>query len=220
MSPHAQTSFVNDLVVMAKAYEELPGVREELRTTRDQLDAAVATVQRLELKLIDRASQIDVLNSSIRQLEVSRDDAELRFLEADDRTEKALAFVRTTFGNAGQLLQALEPPKLASAASEAVPEAPQGPFGTSETQSSERTEGAVSVQQDPTASSLDAPSTSELSIAESTDTAKSEGTGNASGPYSNKRYYDHPFYVSLIGWLAGGGTEEDYTWRPNQQMIG
>jgi hypothetical protein len=35
-----------------------------------------------------------------------------------------------------------------------------------------------------------------------------------SGQYSGKRYYEWPYYVSLTGWLAQGGTEDDYNWRP------
>ena len=34
------------------------------------------------------------------------------------------------------------------------------------------------------------------------------------GPYSNHRYYDHPSYLTLTEWLAGGGTEDSYNWRP------
>jgi len=34
------------------------------------------------------------------------------------------------------------------------------------------------------------------------------------GEYFNVRYYDWPKYVNLHDWLAGGGTEADYTWRP------
>ncbi len=36
----------------------------------------------------------------------------------------------------------------------------------------------------------------------------------SSGKYSGKRYHDWAYYVPLQAWLAGGGTEEDYNWRP------
>jgi len=38
------------------------------------------------------------------------------------------------------------------------------------------------------------------------------------GRYASKRYYDHPYYVSLQGWLAEGGTEDDYNWRPASKI--
>src|SRR6266702_2199703 len=34
------------------------------------------------------------------------------------------------------------------------------------------------------------------------------------GKYSGKRYHDWAYYVPLNSWLEGGGTEEDYNWRP------
>jgi septal ring factor EnvC (AmiA/AmiB activator) len=37
------------------------------------------------------------------------------------------------------------------------------------------------------------------------------------GKYHGIKYSDWPYYVSLEGWLAGGGTEEDYHWRPAAQ---
>ena len=36
----------------------------------------------------------------------------------------------------------------------------------------------------------------------------------ATGKYFGKRYHDWNYYVPLSAWLAGGGTEEDYNWRP------
>lgn len=40
-------------------------------------------------------------------------------------------------------------------------------------------------------------------------------TSDPAKPYLGKRYVDHAYYVSLSGWLAGGGTEADYNWRPD-----
>ena len=34
------------------------------------------------------------------------------------------------------------------------------------------------------------------------------------GKYFGKRYHDWNYYVPLASWLEGGGTEEDYNWRP------
>ncbi len=37
---------------------------------------------------------------------------------------------------------------------------------------------------------------------------------SGSKPYEGKRYYDHPVYMTLAAWQDGGGTEDDYNWRP------
>ena len=58
MSPHAANSLVHDLVQMAQAMEQLPQVQAQLDRTQGDLDHAYATIQRLELKLLDRATQI------------------------------------------------------------------------------------------------------------------------------------------------------------------
>lgn len=83
MSPHVG-NFVQDLVEMAKAMDELPKVQEALTNTQGELKSTYDIIQRIELKLIDRNSEIDTLKAKIRELEVSRDDAEFRFLECDD----------------------------------------------------------------------------------------------------------------------------------------
>jgi hypothetical protein len=111
MTGHQINSLVGDLVAMAQAMEKLPLVEAALDEARIELDHKVSTIQRLELKLMDRAGEIDKLNASIRELEVAKDVAETMFLEADDRTARALDFVKTMFGSAGSLIQALEPVK-------------------------------------------------------------------------------------------------------------
>ncbi len=40
------------------------------------------------------------------------------------------------------------------------------------------------------------------------------GSEPAHGKYFGKRYHDWNYYVPLASWLEGGGTEEDYNWRP------
>lgn len=110
MSPNVG-NFVSDLVEMAKATEQLPRVQEELDRANTQVEELAKALQSRELHIIDLKNQIDDLNAKLRAMEVSRDDAEYRFLEADDRTDKALAFVRMVQENAGSLLAALTPPK-------------------------------------------------------------------------------------------------------------
>ena len=88
-------------VEMAKAFEELPKVKAELAEANRAFNHASDTIQRLELKLIDRNTTIDELHAKVREAEVARDDAELRFLEADEKlghVAKALQAAGETVG--------------------------------------------------------------------------------------------------------------------------
>ena len=85
MTGHQINSLVGDLVAMAQAMERLPHVEAELYKANTAIEDYAKQVQRLELKLLDKATEIDKLHSDIRALEVAKDSAETMFLEADDR---------------------------------------------------------------------------------------------------------------------------------------
>ncbi len=109
MSPHAANSLVHDLVEMAKAMETLPLVQAQLAEAEAKNNFQLETIQRLELKLIDRTAEIDVANAATRKAEAERDSAESMFLETDD---KLLAFRRLVSAfstDAASLLRAQEP---------------------------------------------------------------------------------------------------------------
>lgn len=212
MSPNVG-NFVQDLVHMAQATERLPQVEE-------QLDVAIAlnakqaeTIQARELSILDLKAEIETLNTKVRDAEVARDDAELRFLELDEKASKAIRFLAQIQGMAVQAELALEPPK-----PEPTPEpepvtsggegvmgqpvhvgidmgAPEAPQGQSESH--------------PTAYTTESPSISATSIAENTAPVEQAGVDQTK-PYTDKFYYDHPTYLSLTNWLAGGGSEENY----------
>lgn len=110
MSPNVG-NFVHDLVEMAKAMEELPSVKDALEVERNVSKIYADQVQERELRIIELKAEIDKHLETIRGLEVAKDAAETMFLEADDRTARALDFIKATFGNAGALIQALEPAK-------------------------------------------------------------------------------------------------------------
>ena len=71
-------NFVHDLVEMAKATERLPMIEAENERLQTMVEDYAKRIQTLELRLIDRATEIDNLHETIRAAEVSRDDAELR----------------------------------------------------------------------------------------------------------------------------------------------
>lgn len=111
MTGHQINSLVGDLVAMAQAMERLPLVEAELSKAHADIETYANKAMSIALDLEQSKTYAATLEQKVRDTEAARDDAELRFLEAEDRTEKALAFVRTMFGNAGSLIQALEPPK-------------------------------------------------------------------------------------------------------------
>lgn len=182
MSPNNPGNFVNDLVEMAKAFEALPKALADLEDANNKVEDLHDVIQRLELKLVDRNSEIESLNSRIRTLEVDRDHAETMFLEADDRTSRALDFIKATFGNAGSLIQALEPAKAVepmiepttsaafwpSSGSTEVHSPEAEPEGLHTTPSSGQSESPLPVATE--ASSQNAASTTEAPAAPSTST--------------------------------------------------
>lgn len=217
MSPHTANSLMSDLIAMAKAMEDLPKVQEELAKAHDDCDTALRSLQAREEAILRYKAELEEKNSRIAALEVARDDAELRFLEADDRTEKALAFVRMVQGNAESLVRAIEPVKPEPASQpiahpiEASAEV-ASPLSSGEPQieSGSRSEGQS--ESPPISATMEAGNyPSALSSV-----TQSEGASSTSPPlpFANKLYHDHPTYMSLSEWIAGGGNEDSYNWRP------
>lgn len=224
MSPHAANSLVHDLVQMAQAMEQLPQVQLDLSNAHADIDRKADHIQRLELKLIDRANEIDNLNQRIRELEVAKDEAETMFLEAEDRTTRATDFVKNIFGSAGSLIQALEPPKpqpTPEPTVEAKPDPMPEPTGTANIDSQStlgpitneptKDEG-VSVQVDPT--TVHTPDSMSWEPSQVDGDVSTAANTSIDGPYTGLRYYNVPNYISRGTWIHGGGTEADYDWRP------
>jgi hypothetical protein len=111
MSPHAVNNFVSDLVLMAQAMERLPQVEAELAEWQRMAAARTDEIVRLQADIDQGKAYASSLEQKVHDLEVAKDAAETMFLEADDRTARALDFVKTMFGSAGSLIQALEPVK-------------------------------------------------------------------------------------------------------------
>jgi len=120
MSPHVG-NFVADLVEMAKATETLPIIQAELEATKADNESLHKAVQAREEAIARYKAEIDALHAKVRDTEAQRDDAELRFHEGQDRTRSALDFIKSTFGSAGSLIQALEPPAPVEPVVEAQP---------------------------------------------------------------------------------------------------
>jgi hypothetical protein len=209
MSPHAMTSLVSDLVEMAKAVELLPQVQAELDRARETIDHRGQHIEQLELKAHAYKQEIETLHSTIRELEVAKDQAETMFLEADERTTRALDFIKSSFCAAGSLIQALKPAKV-----EPIVE-PINPHANEPLPVSPALQETVTHEAEPIPVEK-SPYYPETDHGEPVQDFNAEPP---SGPYSGKRYIDVLGFLSRDEWLAGGGTEYDYDWRYGQDYL-
>src|SRR6266436_990938 len=110
MSP-AVGNFVQDLVEMAKATETLPIVQHENETLKADLSHAQDTIAARETAIISYKQQIDDLHAKVRSLEVERDDASFRVLEAEDTAHSILTQARNAQATLAEVISKLDPPK-------------------------------------------------------------------------------------------------------------
>lgn len=110
MSPHVG-NFVQDLVEMAKAVEQVPILQAELNETVKGLENALSHNQGLESNIIGYKAQIEDLQAKVRSLEVERDDASFRVLEAEDITASVLNSAKVAQAGLDAIIAKLDPPK-------------------------------------------------------------------------------------------------------------
>lgn len=103
-------SLASSFVAMAHAFEELPKVQAELADERTKLVDALNTIQRLELRLIDRAHELAEAHAATQKAEVQRDHAEEMFHEADDRANAFKRLFTSLQTDISALVKASEPP--------------------------------------------------------------------------------------------------------------
>lgn len=246
MSPHAVNNFVSDLVLMAQAMEKLPQVEQSLRIANEFLEMERETVKARDADIAQAKAYASTLEQRLHDAEVAKDAAETMFLEADERTSRALDFVKTVFGSAGSLIQALEPPRTTEPVVEQTVQneghgAPIAGNGNGDPQPEpiisevKPIENPLSLSQEHSnvSASVDngittaqgqsepdptiAPTpTSNISDTPVSDASTVESGLTNSGPYAGKRYFDIPTYVPLDAWLDGGGTKANYHWRPSR----
>lgn len=229
-------SFVGDLVEMAKAHEELPNVRIELSQSQSTLFETLDRVATLEGRILAMKGVEESLYKRIRQLEVERDNAELRFLEVEERAATGLRFLAQIQGMAEQAeielnLTRSEPvpdPKPMAEASLHTPQA--DPIPSLASPESDHTEDHTSHLSKEATLAMPAPApemvqpvpippsisvdtyiTPALEVPLSTPVSEPTVLPPHSGDkYLGRKYSEVPYYVSLDNWLAEGGNEEDY----------
>jgi len=235
MSPTVANSLVHDLVEMAKAMEMLPQVQAELADARKAMNEYLTTIQRLELKLLDRSNEITDLERRLQDAEVSRDDAELRFLEADDKLSRVIGVVKGSIESLGVVVPrpiALEPVRPAETEGQGQSEVPSSPdTATSQAENADTSHvspmiSASSTIPAPNPASEVAPAgehdanTESLKVT-SVATATTTGDGDASSPQSGNeparfvgaRYSEvirSGLYPSRDEWEAGGGSVDGW----------
>lgn len=127
MTGNQINSFVGNLVEMAKAYEELPGVQAELSAAHGTLEVQSNTISRLEQRIMELKGEVEAAHANTHRVEAERDEAIGSFLAADNRAMRALDFIKAGFGSAGAFVQSLEPPKPEPKADEVKPVEPMPP---------------------------------------------------------------------------------------------
>jgi len=110
MSPQV-SNFVHELVDMAKAVELVPQLQSEVDQLHSKLSEAERHNQGLETNIISYKQQIEDLASKVRSLEVERDDASFRVLEAVDTAHSVLTQARAAQDILAKVIAKLDPPK-------------------------------------------------------------------------------------------------------------
>jgi hypothetical protein len=96
MTEHGH-NFIREIAEAYSALEALPGLNGRIAQLGSELEDAQEHSQRLELKLIDRANEIDDLRSKLRSVEAERDEATFREMATSDKanaTRDALQLIR------------------------------------------------------------------------------------------------------------------------------
>lgn len=212
MSPNVG-NFVHDLVEMAKAMETLPQVEAALRESEQHNRQLTETVQSREEAILRYKAEIEALHTKVRETEASRDDAEMRFLELDEKSTKVVSFLGQIQGLAVQADLLLNPPKPQPMPEPAANPEPVYTASGFEAQGHEQTLAAApevpTSEINPTASS-EVGSQNAYGSTEHTVAPMTSEPAKPFGPYFGLRYHDHPTYVPFSQWIEGGGSEEDY----------
>jgi hypothetical protein len=275
------TNFAASLVEMAKAMERVPELEGDLSKANNILHQTELMVIDLEVSLEASRRYAASLEQRCHDLEVSRDAAELRFLEADDVVSTIKSVLRRTMEDADSALKAIEPVVEPTPVAEPVSgsitamelsmnepdqgsmyelvreQAPLSPFPDTTPSTDQSAEdgmgksdvdptsgviasnpdlnesksgsvndfGATSMENatttehptSPFASTSTPPNPAHQSPVTTSDVGSSQteaADAKPIGPYFGRNYMSVPGFISRLDWLAGGGTNEGYDWRP------
>lgn len=111
MTGHQVNNLVADLVEMAKAVERVPQLEEQVHDLTQRNGNQSNTIAGLQVQLEASRTYAAGLEQRCHDLEVARDDAELRFLQAEEHSHLALGRLRDMQTAMGQVITTLDPPK-------------------------------------------------------------------------------------------------------------
>lgn len=220
MTGHQINSLVGDLVAMAQAMERLPQVEAELHAKGNEVVDWQRRYDIIAQDLEQSRAYAASLEAKVHSAEVARDDAELRFLESDDK----LAKLAKVFQVALEAVDTVDR-TLTDLTAKPQPEPQHEPMPVAIEPSGYEHDPVPSLEGTPMPQPLQGQSEPDpISHSSPVDDAPSQspvvtsdhtaiGSSPPSGPYSGRRYIDYPGYVMREDWLAGGGTEENYDWR-------
>lgn len=205
MSPHVG-NFVQDLVEMAKATERLPGLEAELAKAHDDIESYAKSLQAREIAILEYKAEIERLQDQVRNAEVSRDDAELRFLSMEETSHmvrRVLNDIASSAQNQAQQITAAIEPQPQPEPVKAEPE-----------------HAAIHSWDEPTGN-VDKAHSDFGSIKASAGQSEPDPTTQAGtsiepqaepspGPYSGLDYADHSSWVHRQAWIDGGGDAHNY----------
>lgn len=234
MTNHQVNDLAHSFVAMATAFERLPQVEHDLKEANEFLEMERDTVRDRELKIMELEAEIDKHLETIRSLEVAKDAAETMFLELDEQTTLAVNLVRDAQNALGFAVtklappkpQPVEPPQVASTGttgeSEAHPTSAQsvtahdGAAGQSSASAFGEQSHSDHAPPVPEVAASPDPTTTTTFSEHSSSVQDDTRSFDNPGPYTNQLYFHVPGWMSREDWIAGGGTQENYDWRPGQ----
>jgi len=229
MTEHGH-NFIREIAEAYRALEAEQGhidtiARHEKERVRDG-----ETIARLEMRVMEMKGMLDDLSAKLRSVEAERDDAGFRVLESEDRLDaikRAIGMPEAIANAVAKATEQVTPmveakpepiwpylgspvegqimPNVVVQSDNASTVGPQDTAPTTGQSEADPIASTTQATQSPSVSSATVP------IQEGASSIASDPTK----PYLGKRYVDHAYFVSLSGWLAGGGTEADYNWRPD-----
>lgn len=214
MSPQVD-NFVHSLVEMAKAQEMLPSVQHELAVAQSAINDLYDRINSLGADLVQSRNYAATLEQRCRDLEVARDDAELRFLELDEKAAKVIAWAHQIGDMADSIEAKLEAPKpepvkepepfAITEDQPTAPSTPYAPYGFISTDEQDQSESSPTITNQDASTTMTEGSPN-ATTAVNTDTVSTK-------PYTGKLYTNYYAWVSRMDWIDGGGTNETYDWR-------
>lgn len=111
MTSHQVGSLVHDLVAMAKALEDQPGLQERIKELEARNADYFDNIANLQMRVIDTVNAHEETKIKLRRVEEDRDSASFRELEAQDKVGILRDEIKTCISTLGEALKYIEPPK-------------------------------------------------------------------------------------------------------------